>query len=195
MLITGLDIATSTGIAWVDPSQPPSTWRCLALEAEGDTVWDAVDDFDHALRTLLEETRPDFAVIERPLGVVVDYGGSNAAPGDKRMINAKTVIKLAALAGAAIGVLNGLNIPFGLIADKTWRTAYYGSGYKPAENWKASAVDMAHLQGVPLPETKKAAHDAAEAVGIAVSWQRVNTIPVRHQRAFMDLRANGRRAA
>ncbi|WP_127524652.1 hypothetical protein [Mesorhizobium sp. Z1-4] len=194
-IIAGLDIATSCGVAWVNPSTSPSLWRCLAVESEGDTVWDAVDDFDDALRSLLTETRPDFAVIERPLGVVVDYGGGPAKPGDKRMINAKTTIKLAGLAGAAIGVLNGLGIPYAMIADRTWRSAYFGQGYKPPENWKASAVEMARRQRIPLPDTKKAAHDAAEAIGIAVSWQRANTIPQRHQRAFMDLRVNHGRAA
>jgi hypothetical protein len=191
MLICGLDIATSAGVAWVEPRSRPSTWRCLAIESEGETVWDKVDDFDAALRNLLERYRPDFAVIERPLGVVVDHGGRgqpDAREDRKRMINAATTITLSGMAGNAIGVLNSLGIPYGLIADTTWRSVYFGKGYKPRDNWKESAVDMARLQGVPLPETKKAARDAAEAIGIAVAWQSANLIPVRHQRAFMNLR-------
>lgn len=210
MLILGLDIATVTGIGFVDAARPPATWRAIALEAEGESIWEKVDDFDGGLRDLLSERRPDFAVIERPLGVVVDYGGGPGQQedgGGKRMINATTTILLAGLAGAAIGVLNGLGIPFGMISDKTWRRAYYGPGFQPPtrivkqrgkdkieRDWKAAAVQRAELQGILLPSSKKAAHDAAEAIGIAVAWQSVNMIPRRHQRAFMDLRSS-RRAA
>lgn len=196
MLITGLDIASTSGVSFVEPSRPSSTWHCLAIEAEGDGAWAKIDDFDCALRPLLADRRPDLAVIERPLGVVVDYGGGDQPGGDRRMINATTTITLAALAGAAIGILNSLSIPWVMIADKTWRTAYYGKGYKPAVNWKVSAVEVAERQGIALPSTKKAAHDAAEAVGIAVAWRSANFIPVRHQKAFMDLRlGNGRAVA
>lgn len=195
MLITGLDIATVSGVSFIEPSRPSSTWDCLAIEAEGDDAWSKIDDFDAAVRALLTERRPDFAVIERPLGVVVDYGGGDQA-GERRMINATTTITLAGLAGAAIGVLNGLSIPWGMIADRTWRSAYYGKGFKPAVNWKVSAVEAAQRQGIILPPTKKGSHDAAEAVGIAVAWRSANFIPVRHQRAFMDLRlGNGRAVA
>lgn len=207
MLILGLDIATVTGIGFVDTAQPPPAWRAIALEAEGDSVWEKVDDFDDGLRALVSERRPDFAVIERPLGVVVDYGGGQQRDGGNRMINATTTILLAGLAGAAIGVLNGLGIPYGMVADRTWRRAYFGTGFEPPEkivrqhgkekierDWKAAAVQRAELQGILLPSSKKAAHDAAEAIGIAVAWHSVNMIPARHQRAFMDLRT-GRAAA
>lgn len=196
MLITGLDIATVSGVSFVEPSRPPSKWHCLAVEAEGDGAWAKIDDFDAAIRPLLGDRRPDLAVIERPLGVVVDYGSAEQQVSGRRMINATTTITLAGLTGAAIGILNGLNIPWVMIADKTWRSAYYGKGYTPPVDWKVSAVEAAKRQGIILPPAKKVAHDAAESVGIAVAWRSANFIPVRHQKAFIDLRlGNGRAVA
>lgn len=201
MLIVGLDIARTCGIGLVRPGQPASTWRALALRAEGDDVWSVVDDYEGALRALLLSEKPDFAAIERPLDVIVDHGAAKTNPvtdragkPQKRMINAKTTITLSALCGVTIGVLNSLEIPYGIIAIPTWRKAYFGGGVKPVDgDWKALAVSWAERQGVLLPPTK-AREDAAEAVGIGVSWQACNHIPARHHRAFMNLRT-GRAAA
>lgn len=192
MLITGLDVASCTGVSWIDPAASPSTWRCLAVEAEGEEPWDKAADLAAALRLLLEANRPDLVVIERPLGVVVDYG-SGRAPG-KRMINAKTTITLAALAAAAVTTLEVERVPWCMIAPATWRAMYYGKGCRP-DDWKDIAVDRARRLGVLLPHTKRAARDAAESVGIACAWSNANFIPAGHRAAFMQLRAGGRVAA
>jgi len=50
-------------------------------------------------------------------------------------------------------------------------------------------------QGIPLPDTKKAQRDAAEAVGIAAAWSKCSQVPARHHKAFIDLQARFRRVA
>lgn len=203
MKVVGLDIAKSTGVAFVRPGTDPKGWRCLALQSEEDDVWSTVDELGEDIRSLIIDERPDFAVLERPLGVIVDHGASKArtafddtSGSRKRMINATTTITLSALAGNVIGVLNALEIPFGVIAIATWRAGYFGPGVKPADgDWKALSVRQAERIGVALPKQKKAAQDAADAVGIACSWPRCTFIPRRHHAAFLNLRTNGRKSA
>lgn len=196
MLVMGLDIATSSGVALVDPALRPLEWRCLSIEAEGDEPWDKAADLSSALGDLIGVNRPAFAVIERPISVVVDHGFRKRKPSDdsdKRMINAKTTITLAALAAAAVTTLESAGIAWAMISPATWRAAYYGKGYKPREDWKQAALDMARLHDVSLPNSIRAARDAAEAIGIATAWQRATFIPTRHQQAFMALRMDGHR--
>lgn len=223
--ILGLDVATSCGMGWVTPGGDPSKWRAIALEAIGDDVWDKIEDFDFDFRCQIADgPKIDFAIIERPLDVVKDYGAKKPkygrlAPGTfddvkaiagDRNINATTTITLAGMAGNAIGVLNSLGIPYGLIRSQTWRKAYFGSGVKPdgkwdkatlgpkpekwSEDWKDLAVRHARLQKIILPNDKKSAKDAAEAIGMAVAWRAVNHIPPRHQHAFMQLRMGNPRS-
>lgn len=218
--ILGLDVATSCGIGWVNPAAPPETWRALALETIGDTPWQKIEDYDFDLRCLIAAgPKVDFAIIERPIDVIMSYGqlkeseapldtnGSHGRKG-KTSINATTVILLSGMVGNTIGVLNSLDIPYGLIRTSTWHKAYYGSGVKPdgewdkrngpqpekwSQDWKELAVRHARLQNIILPTDKKSAKDAAEAVGMAVAWKAVSEIPPRHRNAFMQLRmGNGR---
>lgn len=217
MRVVGLDVSTSTGMAFVTPGSDPAGWRALAMQTEGESIWAGIDDYEFALRDLLAAEKPDFAVIERPIEVVVDHGAARAvppAPGkpQKRMINATTTITLSALAGNTMAVLNSLGIPYGMIAVATWHATYFGKGVKPdgdffspvlgaepppawTRDWKDLAILHAERQGVALPAQKKAKRDAAEAVGIACSWQACTFIPARHQRAFMNLRTSGKAAA
>jgi hypothetical protein len=202
MKVVGLDIAKSSGVAFVTRATPPSSWRCLALQSEEKDVWAAVDEIGETLAELLAKEAPDFAVIERPIDVIVDHGAAKALPSahpqggpQKRMINATTTITLSALVGNTIGTLNALKIPFGIIAAATWRSWYFGKGTRPENgDWKALSVSHAERLGVVLPPTKKARMDAAEAVGIACAWERVTFVPKRHQAAFVALRT-GRIAA
>lgn len=203
MKIVGLDIAKSSGIAFVRPGIPPKDWRCLALQSEEKDVWAAVDEVGEALTSILMEEAPDFAVIERPIDVIVDHGATKVPSSPyplgkppKRMINATTTIALSALVGNTIGTLNALKIPFGIIAIATWHAAYFGKGVRPEDgDWKTLSVRSAEQQGIVLPPTKKAKMDAADSIGIACSWARVNFVPLRHQRVFTDLRTRAPRRA
>lgn len=193
MLILGGDVATSTGMCWLDSARPPSEWRCLAVESEGSNSEEKAGDIAVFLYGEILARRPDFAAIEMPQRSVTQFGRKVRDPetGEERTqstIN-PNALQLSGLAGAVVAVLDICRIPWGLIAPATWRSAYYGKGFKPTDgDWKALAIDRARLQRIPLPATVKAQRDAAEAVGIASSWTRCTFIPARHQRAFLDLR-------
>lgn len=200
MLILGLDIATSTGVCWMDTDLPPSEWRCLAISAEGDFAEDKTGDLAIYLRDEFAVRRPDFVAIEMPRRDVAAYPKQVFDPRTGRMKTIYTVnadqLLLPALAAAAASTCDLSGIPWGCVHQKTWRAVYYGKGYKPSGNdWKAPAVDAALQQGIPLPDTKKAMADAAEAVGIASAWFKCSQVPARHHKAFIDLQARSRRVA
>lgn len=192
MNIMGMDVATSTGIARIETGRPASEWRCLAVECEGENGEDKAGDLAVYLYGEILASRPAFVAIEMPQRSVAQFGRKKRDPltGEERTeqtIN-PNALQLSALAGAVVAVLDICRVPWGLIAPVSWRSAYFGKGYKPAQDWKQSAIEMARLQKVPLPATVKAQRDAAEALGIAVAWQRCTFIPARHRAAFMDLR-------
>lgn len=191
--ILGLDVATSTGICFVDRSRPASEWRCLAVQSEGDNGEDKAADLGLFLFAELVENRPDFAAIEMPQRSVAQFGRKKTDPLTGQETTETTInpnaLQLSALAGAVVTALEIRRIPWGLVAPATWRSAYFGRGQKPVDgDWKAAAVRQAELQKVALPPTVKAARDAAEAIGIAMAWERCTFIPTRHQAAFMALR-------
>ncbi len=201
MLITGLDIATSTGVCWMDTALPPSKWRCLAIAAEGDFNEAVTGDLALYLSGEFLRTRPDFVVIEMPRRDIAAYPKQVRDPRTGQMrpfysVNAGQLL-LPSLAAAATAACDLANIPWGCVHQKTWRAAYFGKGFRPAgDDWKAPAVDLALRQGIVLPLEMKAQKDAAEAVGIAHSWMHCSQIPPRHHEAFKRLRLSiGRVAA
>ena len=201
MLILGLDIATSTGVCWMDTALPPSKWRCLAITAEGEFQEEKATDLAIYLNEEFFRTRPDFVTIEMPRRDVAAYPKTIKDPRTGKLKTIHTVnadqLLLPALAAAACAACDLASIPWGIVHQKTWRAAYYGKGFKPAgDDWKAPAVDAALQQGIVLPLEKKAQKDAAEAVGIASAWMKCSQIPARHHAAFTKLRTScGRIAA
>jgi hypothetical protein len=181
----------------MDRARPPSTWRCLAVVAEGDNAEEKADDLARYLHGQLTANRPDFAAIEMPQRSVTRFERKRTDLSGERTdltIN-PNALQLSALAGAVVAILSVHDVPFGLVAPGTWRSAYFGKGWKPADgDWKAAAVRMAEAQNILLPETLRASRDAAESAGVAVAWQSCTFVPKRHQAAFMALRA-GRVAA
>lgn len=193
MEILGCDIATSSGLAWIDRAKPASAWRCLAVESEGEFGEEKAGDLAIFLYAEILARRPAFAAIEMPQRSVQQFGRKRRDPLTGQDVTEQTInpnaLQLSALAGAVVAVLDICRIPWGLIAPVTWRSAYYGKGYAPRDDdWKQAAIDHARMQNIPLPATVKAQRDAAEAVGVGVAWEKCSKIPERHQRAFMDLR-------
>jgi hypothetical protein len=185
--VLGLDIATYCGVCWKEAGVPASDWRCYVIESEGDNSEDKAGDLAMALAGEFKTRRPDFAAIEMPQRSVTQFGKEGDDGERKQTIN-PNALQLSGLAGGAVACLDLHGIPWGLVAPSTWRSAYFGKGYKPLIDWKQSAIDMANIQKIVLPPTKKAQRDAAEAVGISVAWERCTFVPERHQRAFMALR-------
>jgi hypothetical protein len=213
MIIDGLDIATSCGVARIERPGKPASWTCEALYSEGENSEEKAGELALMLmrRYRAADSRPDFVAIEMPMRNVMmfkkqgeDLGGEN----QKDTIN-PNALQLSGLAGAACAVLNCYGIPWGLIASKTWRIAYFGKGYVPLkvaktnkrtgkvtyeDDWKQAAIDLALMQKITLPSRKADQRDAAEAIGIAVAWEKCTFVPKRHQQRFLDLRT-GRIAA
>lgn len=200
MLVLGLDIATSTGVCWMDTALPSSKWRCLAIEAEGEFQEEKATDLAVYLNGEFFRTRPDFVVIEMPRRDVAAYPKTIRDPRTGQTKTIHTVnadqLVLPAMVAAATTACDMASIPWGLVHQKTWRASYYGKVYKPkGDDWKAPAVEAATNQGIPLPSTKKAMSDAAEAVGIAYAWAKCSQVPSRHHAAFAKLRAGFGRVA
>jgi len=200
MLVLGLDIATSTGVCWMDTALPPSQWRCLAIESEGEFQEDRTGDLALYLNEEFAIRRPDFVAIEMPRRDVAAHPKQVFDPKTGKMKTIHTVnadqLLLPALAAAAASVCDLAGVPWGCVHQKTWRSIYFGKGFKPAgDDWKAPAIDAALQQDIPLPETKKAQRDAAEAVGIAAAWFKCSQVPARHHKAFVQLQALHRRVA
>jgi len=209
MLILGLDVATRTGECWMDRSQQPSSWRCRAAISEGENAEEKAGDLAAYFNKEFWERKPDFAAIEMPLRSVVRFekkpkkqradlatGSGDSVSGSPESTINPNALMLSSLAGAVVAALEINRIPWGLVAPATWRKAYYGKGWKPADgNWKKAAIAQANIQGIILPDSVEAQRDAAEAVGIAIAWQWCTFIPRKHQIAFMDLRTGKARAA
>jgi hypothetical protein len=201
MKILGLDIATSTGVCFLDTAVPPLKWRCFAIEAQGEFGEDKAGDLAVCLKGEIESFGPDFAAIEMPQRSVTRFEKKTRQDLGGEVTKEATInpnaLQLHDLGGAVCGLLDILGIGWGLIAPATWRAAYYSKGYKPADgDWKQAAINHAVLQGIALPMQLKARRDAAESAGVASSWSRCTLIPARHRQAFMDLRlGNGRAVA
>ncbi len=200
MLILGLDIATSSGVCWMDTALPPENWRCLAISVEGEFAEDRTGDLAIYLNKEFAVRRPDFVAIEMPRRDVAAYPKQVFDPKTGRMKTIHTVnadqLLLPALAASAAAVCDLAGVPWGCVHQKTWRAAYFGKGFKPAgDDWKGPAIDAALQQNITLPLEKKAQRDAAEAVGIAAAWFKCSQVPARHHKAFLDLQARNKRAA
>lgn len=214
MLILGLDIATCTGICWMNPARPPREWRVLAAISEGKFREDESADLGMFIYRQVLETPPDFVAIEMPRRDMQIHGKKKRDPETGEIVQSgKTTInpnaiKLTGLAAAVATALDISEIPWGLIASQTWRRLYYGKAFEPptvfdkdrgehVPDWKQAALNHAAMQGIvpPVGMTKKAWEDTAEAVGIASAWAGCTQVPDRHQKAFLALRTRDRRVA
>lgn len=204
MIIAGLDVATTTGLCMADLTRPRSEWVCTAIIAEGENGEFKADDLVGVLFDMFTTVRPAFAAIEMPLRNVKTFGRveHDVKRGQQASLTINpSQLQLSTEVGAVIGLLRALDVPWGLIASSTWRSVYFGKGYKPPmalgqdkrAAWKEAAVDAANLQKIALPRQKGPASDAAEAVGIASAWQHCTQIAPRHQGAVVRLRAEAPR--
>jgi hypothetical protein len=207
VLILGLDIATVSGLCWMNSFKPPCDWKVFAAEAAGEFQEEKSGDLAIDLRDWITPDsdrficRPDFAAIEMPQRSVKQFGKKVRDPQTGQMIVKETInpnsLQLSALAAGATATLDLCGVPWGLIAPATWRSAYYGKGMEPpeGEDWKDLAVTWAERQGITLPDTNKGKGDAAESIGIASAWMRCTRIAARHHKAFMALRTRDGRVA
>lgn len=205
MIIEGLDIATSTGFARLDRPGSIQAAKCGVIHlGDGDNAEDKAGLMGLAMRNRYGpkgEGKPDFVAIEMPMRSVVMHKKKGAAKGETT-IN-PNAMQLSALAGATTAILDAFGIPWGLISSQTWRSVYFGKNFTPPikiihhknntttqeDDWKQAAINEAQRQRVVLPGNKIAQGDAAEALAIAICWERCTFIPERHRQAFIDLRS------
>ncbi len=183
-VICGLDIANYMGVSWITLGTPPSKWRCLTIEAEGDFPEERGADLGRGLMEQFGRIRvPNFVAVEMPLRQIVRWKGKPNAG----------ALDLNIFTGSITARLDAADIPWGMVPVNTWRAACYGKGVKPVDpkDWKDLALEAALAMGVLLPDTKKAAKDAAESIHIARAWQKCSFIPRWHQDAFMALIQHG----
>ena len=175
-VICGLDIANYMGVSWLPLGTPPSKWRCLTVEAEDEAFQEAIAaDLVRGLRLVFGAYgNPDFVAVESPIRNVLPK-----RPGQ---------LALNTSAGAVTSALDQWNIPWGVVPIQTWRVTAYGKGVKPTgdDDWKDLAIRFAEQAKIILPDTKRAARDAAEAIGVARAWQKCQ-VPSWHRDAFMAL--------
>lgn len=216
MLILGLDVATSCGHALIERPGLMKGTRCGAWRSEGENGEEKAGELAMMVYDFVKAERPHFVAIEMPMRNVKSFTTEKedmAGSSEEQTIN-PNALQLSALAGGVVAMLNAFKTPWGLIAPATWRKAYFGKGFVPPKkwvkkydrrfqrkvsvevpDWKQAAINQARIEGVPMPTTKAEQIDAADAVGIAVAWEGCTFIPVRHQKAFMALRAGSTRAA
>ncbi|MFD1199558.1 hypothetical protein ACFQ3K_14725 [Brucella gallinifaecis] len=167
MIILGLDIATTTGFAWYDPSASMSTIRTGIITSIGDNAEDKAASIATQLVTMLKAERPDFVAIEQPMRNVVTFKKKKtdmAGDKDETTIN-PNALQLSSLSGAAVAIISAYRIPWLTIPSSTWRSQFLGYGRKPgfaSKDWKKAAMERCQMLKIPVKK-----HDAAEAVGIA----------------------------
>jgi hypothetical protein len=71
--ILALDVATRTGFAIYNTEDTPSSIALGHKHFARDEVWDKAADLRLWIRELRNEYRPDYAVIERPMGISPQY--------------------------------------------------------------------------------------------------------------------------
>jgi len=212
MLIEGLDIATSTGFALLDRPGPISAATCGTIYAGDGEAEEKAGHLALQLVRRYRERKPDFVAIEQPQRNVVMFkkkGKDDLAGKQQKTTINPNALQLSALAGAAVAILDAYRIPWGLIPTNTWRSVYYGKGFVPPvkiirhrdgrvtreDDWKQAAINEARRQHVLLTGDKTAQGDAAEALAIAICWERCTFVPARHLDAFKALRTRQARAA
>lgn len=167
MMILGLDIATTTGFAWYDPSASMSTIRTGIITASGNNAEEKAADIAQQLVVMLKAERPDFVAIEQPMRNVVMFKKKKhdmAGEHEESTIN-PNALQLSSLSGAAVAIVSAYRIPWVTIPSSSWRSQFLGYGRKPgfqSKDWKKAAMERCQMLKIPVKR-----HDAAEAVGVA----------------------------
>ncbi|TQX92352.1 hypothetical protein EQW76_00680 [Rhizobium sp. rho-13.1] len=206
MVILALDLATNSGWAvrfsWRDPSAIIcGTFNVGENDAGEDVSWETKYALTgNQVYRLIMEHKPDFVVIEEAEHRVAQFSKKKKNPMTGQVEETNTInpaaLQLTGISGAAIAICMMLGIPCGTIPSRSWHSKYHGKGVKPGpkEDWKDVAIRACELEHIPLPPTKKAQRDAAEAVCISACWHWSNILDLAWMRKrFMDLRTGATR--
>ncbi|WP_105436388.1 hypothetical protein [Neorhizobium tomejilense] len=190
MKILSFDTSKSAGWAFFDTSKHISSIKCEVLEFPAKaSIEYCADQMGLKVTKLIKEFRPDFVIMETALKM--SPGGTMA-----------TVVSCM-LHGAVLSTVANFGIPWGTISAGTWRSMFYGKGFKPPQKitklakpdrkgrwekvenlWKEAIVAQCEREGIILPTKKTVAHNAGEAAAIAVCWRGAEIHAGRYVPAF-----------
>ncbi|MHC5308156.1 hypothetical protein [Bartonella sp. LJL80] len=169
--LLALDIATTTGFAFFDTDNPPSSIRSGTMRAEGKTVAEKAASLALSLDFLLRTTKPDMVALSEPLPLarfITKTEATLAGPMETAMLP-PALLHGPVMSGAVIAVLTTFNIPFITIAAATYRKHVLGfarkSGFAKAD-WQKALADKLREQRIPL---KNIAAAPALAMALAAS--------------------------
>ena len=202
MKVLAFDTSKTAGWAFYDTSKHISSIQCGVLEfPDKASIEYCADQMGLKVTKLIREFKPDFVVMETALKM--SPGGTLA-----------TVVSCM-LHGAVLSTVANFGIPWGTISSQTWRSMFYGKGFKPPQKihrlkkpdpktgkmervenlWKEAIVSQCEREGIILPSKKTIAHNAGEAAAIAVCWRAAEIHAGRYRPAFQGfLQQRGERA-
>lgn len=157
MIVMGLDVATTTGIARWDTARHESSILCSTIKSPTKVKGHRVHDLQVSC-SLTQQFRadlkkhglPDYVVIEAAL---------------KRGPNADTIALLNTCVGAIAAVIAAIGCQMEVIESSEWRKAIYGFGRKrgwASKDWKAHAKASCDQLGIVAANA-----DEAEAALLA----------------------------
>lgn len=193
-LILGLDVATTTGLAWYEPSSSLSSIKADSIKAIGTSPEEKAESLAQQLVTVLKAERPDFVAIEEPLRNIKAYKKTIQTLYGPKVIHTvnPNQMLLYALIGAVVSIIGAYRLPWQTIPPATWRKSFFGAGFKPPVKithkdgedpqeeklWKKAARDRCNQLKIKVTND-----DMAEAVGIAFAASKTQTFKMRSMRA------------
>lgn len=190
MKVLAFDTSKTAGWAFFETTKHVSSIKCGVLEfPDKASIEYCADQMGLKVTALIKEYRPDFVIMETALKM--SPGGTMA-----------TVVSCM-LHGAVLSTVANFGIPWGTISSQTWRSMFYGKGFKPPQKitklpkpdkngrwekvenlWKEAIVTQCEREGIILPSRKTVAHNAGEAAAIAVCWRGAEIHAGRYRPAF-----------
>ncbi|WP_267550342.1 hypothetical protein [Rhizobium rhizogenes] len=202
IVILGLDLATNSGWAVRYSWRHGAAIKCGVFNvAENNSGEEVSWETKYALAArqiydLIVEHRPDFVAIEEAEHRVTQFSKkkNNPITGLSEEVNTinPSALQLTGISGAAIGICMREGVACGTIPSRSWHAKYHkGEKPGPKEDWKDVAIRSCERDNVPLPPTKKAQRDAAEAVCVSGCWIWCKVLDISWMRKrWMDLRTN-----
>ncbi len=198
MLIVGFDPSKTTGWAIFDTKRNFAAIQCGVFEMPdkadhyytGDQIGLKVAKFLRDCKGKYGQL-PDFVVLEEQILVKVPNTSADA------------MIYPWVATTAIVSTIANFGIPYGTLTSGSWRKLFYGAGFKPPldnkgkKDWKTAAIKECERIGVVLPSQKTKAHNAAEAVALAICWhhKEMRLHAGRYQDPWMKLvQARGQKA-
>jgi hypothetical protein len=158
MMIAGLDIATTTGIALLDGEQ--LVWA-HAFKWEGACSGEIFRHFRSTFYKHIQKYEIVQVAAEEPLRTDIELKGKlneDGTEGEKRHVTMQTFQRIYGLCAICEEVCAAHSVKFQYVHQGTWRKAFTGNGRAT----KADALAYARLVDKSITST-----DAAEALGVA----------------------------